>query len=187
MIASSTSPSRRAIIGLAATAGTVALAGRLDGTVPVSWSARDWMDRWRALGCDLEVSGNALQLRGRLDGDRAAIGAMMVEIAPVARQAAVINLVEEQVAWFRPEEDAALRVVRELEAIDAQFISEDIDPAANAAWIARWDRAFDRLPGARATTGAGRAAKLRYAIEYMDTPRGDELMQQVLRYLEIVT
>ncbi len=81
-------------------------------------------------------------------------------------------------------EDPALCIVQELEAIDAEFVSEDVDPEGNAKWLARWDRAFDRLPDAKATTSAGRAAKLRYAVEYIDTPRGDRLMAETIRYLE---
>lgn len=198
-------PSRRALLGAIVTAplvagsfATAANAGARDGAGTMNmyaaikmpsraaaWDAGDWMDRWGRLGCGLEVGGNALHLKGRLNGDREAIGAMMVEIAPAERQTAVIAIIEQQNEWWRPKEDPALRVVRELEAIDAEFISEDVDPAGNAAWMEKWDRKFDRLPWAPATTKEGWAAKLRYAIEYVDTPRGDKLMQQVLRHLEL--
>jgi hypothetical protein len=176
--------SRRGLIGLVAAAGVAALAVPLVADATPAWDAHDWMQRWWAEGCGLEVGGNALHLKGRLNGDRAAIGALMVEVAPPARQSAVIELMERHRAMLQPAEDPALVVVRELEAIDADFISEDVDPAANEAWLARWDRAFDKLPWAPASTGKGRAAKLRYAIEYMDTPRGNKLMSQILRYLE---
>ncbi|RZF65862.1 hypothetical protein EWE75_04210 [Sphingomonas populi] len=164
--------------GMAASAAAV-----MPAIAAPKWDAADWIRRWNRLGCGLTVGGNALSLKGRLNGDRAAIGAMLIEIAPADRQTAVIDLWERELAWTQPAEDAALVAVRRLEQVDREFVSEANDPAGNAAWLDRRDAEVRKLRWTPASTKKGIVAKIRHGID-IQSDLGDEIVKTTLAQLE---
>ena len=179
-------PTRRGMIGMAAAASGIALIAPVSAKTVNAWNAADWIARWHRLGCGLEVGGNALHLKGRLNGDRAAIGAMMAEVAPAERQTAVIEILTRRDASWSPDEDPALTAVYRIEQVDREFISEDDDPAGSAAWLARWEAEARKLNWTPARTAKGLAAKLRQGCS-MHSELGDEIIRRSLAQLERVT
>lgn len=174
-------PSRRALLGLAVSAGAIAVTASAPALAITSpaWSAVDWLDRWARLGCGARLDGHRLLQLTTRAGQEADASALLGELGTPGRIEVIKALLDSVY-----EEDGAVRAVRQCRQIDSECILEDEDEVGHKAWLARSNAADERLLLVPARTGRGLADKLRIGLEMNGSDLGDRIVAQVLGQLE---